>query len=305
MADIFRPMLAGEFDPEKAAYPGYASPKLDGIRSLMMNNGTIHVLPMSRSMKVIPNLHIQRLCNHPWLKGLDGELTVGSSTDQNTMQATTSGVMTITGEPDFTYWVFDLWNCPKDPFRLRYQMLQNYQAQLECGFPFVKILDQKLITCYEDLLKYESECLELGYEGVMYRSPDGLYKQGRSTVRQGYLLKLKQFEDAEAEIIGFDEQMRNDNKLVKDELGYAKRSTHKENQTPKGTLGAFVMRNLKDDTIFRCGTGKGLTHELRQHIWDNQHLYLNKIGKYKYQAIGVKDAPRIPIWVGVRDPIDL
>ena len=54
----------------------------------------------------------------------------------------------------------------------------------------------------------------------MMRNPIAPYKQGRGTFREGIIYKLKRFEDSEAVIIGFVEQMTNQNVLEKDELGY-------------------------------------------------------------------------------------
>ena len=53
--------------------------------------------------------------------------------------------------------------------------------------------------------------LDDGYEGLMLRAPDGPYKFGRSTVKENTLLKVKNFLDDEAEVIGFKEQTTNTN----------------------------------------------------------------------------------------------
>ena len=41
--------------------------------------------------------------------------------------------------------------------------------------------------------------------------PNAPYKQGRSTVREGYLLKVKTFLDDEATVVRFEERMHNGN----------------------------------------------------------------------------------------------
>ena len=45
--------------------------------------------------------------------------------------------------------------------------------------------------------------LNAGYEGLMLRDPNGIYKFGRSSVKENILLKVKEFMDDEAEIIAF------------------------------------------------------------------------------------------------------
>ena len=51
--------------------------------------------------------------------------------------------------------------------------------------------------------------------------------------------------------------------------------------------------------------GTGFTDAQRNAIWDSRYDYLNKIVKFKYQAIGTVDKPRIPVFLGIRDPKDL
>ena len=53
---IKKPLLAGTFDPDKAKFPYAATPKIDGIRFLMVDGQAV-----SRSFKPIRNEHIQRI----------------------------------------------------------------------------------------------------------------------------------------------------------------------------------------------------------------------------------------------------
>jgi DNA ligase-1 len=72
-----------------------------------------------------------------------------------------------------------------------------------------------------------------------------------------------------------------------------------------GLLGKFLSKDFKTGVEFKCGSGQGMTRKLRKEIWDNQNDYIGRILKYKYQPHGVKDSPRITIWLGFRDPIDM
>jgi DNA ligase 1 len=67
-----------------------------------------------------------------------------------------------------------------------------------------------------------------GAEGMMIRHPDSLYEEKRSKM----LLKVKKFEDAEAEVIGY-------------EPGTGRL---------KGLMGAIRVRE-KDGTEFKIGSG--------------------------------------------------
>jgi DNA ligase 1 len=69
-----KPMLASPAGP-LIPYPMLLSPKLDGIRCLIING-----VVCGRSLKPIPNRFVQQLFGRPELNGLDGELIVGPPT---------------------------------------------------------------------------------------------------------------------------------------------------------------------------------------------------------------------------------
>ena len=287
-----KPMLACECPLDQLKLPLLGSPKLDGIRA-----ETIHSVAYSRSMKPIRNRWIQTCIADYHLHGLDGELTVGSN-----FQECSSGVMSFDGEPDFTYWVFDKWDTPDLPYLHR---LRDLSLLTEArGASFVKVLPQVMLYSVEDVLKFEEKCLLEGYEGIILRRSDAPYKHGRSTPKEQYLIKRKPFADDEATITATFEQLENTNVLGVNELGNAKRSGMADGMVPKGTLGGFTVTHPTFGE-FNIGTGKGLTQELRQSIWDNREDYIGKLVKFKYQAFGVKDKPRLPIFLGFRHPEDL
>ena len=150
---------------------------------------------------------------------------------------------------------------------------------------------------------FEKKCLEAGFEGVMVRKGDGPYKFGRSTSKEGYLLKWKRFTDSEAEVQGFVEQTHNANEKEKDALGNSKRSQHKENLIPVGTLGALLVCDVKTKIEFSIGTG--FNGADRAYIWSLREKFIGHIVKYKYQEIGVKGKPRFPVFLGFRDKDDM
>jgi DNA ligase-1 len=143
----------------------------------------------------------------------------------------------------------------------------------------------------------------------MLRKICGRYKQGRSTAKEGILLKLKPFEDSEAIITGFEELQHNENEQFTSELGYSKRSSQQAGLVGGNTLGKFLVTGTQEEHFggveFKVGSGLGLTQALRQEIWDNREKYLGKLIKFKYQKIGSIDKPRIPIFLGFRDASDM
>jgi DNA ligase-1 len=306
---VKRPMLAGKVeDVSKLPFPMIASPKLDGIRAL-----TIGGRLMSRSLKPIPNRYIQaQLAHLP--EGLDGELMSGQ-----TFQQCTSAVMAHDGEPTFEYWCFDYIGSD----RFGSMLGGTYDARLAVLRTTVtRIADARVhalptvhIPNEQALARYEADCIAMGFEGVMLRRPEGPYKEGRSTWREGYLLKLKRFEDSEAIVIDFEEQMHNTNEAQTNELGRTKRSSAKDGLVPKGTLGALRVRLLTpgdNGTLVVAGTragvefniGTGMDDALRAEIWANRDSYVGRIVKFKHQPYGAKDAPRLPVFQGFRDARD-
>jgi DNA ligase-1 len=184
-----------------------------------------------------------------------------------------------------------------------YERLERAETIIEAyNVDHVKLVKHDYIDNYDELIEYENKQLELGFEGIMMRNPVGHYKQGRGTFREGLIYKLKRFADAESTIIGFEEQMTNNNTLEKDELGYAKRSYSKNGLAPAGTLGKFIV--LWGEMVLHVAPGS-FTHPQRQEIWNNQNKYLSKLLKFRYFNHGIKDKPRFPRAVGFREEIDL
>jgi len=290
----FKPMLACDHDPEFLKFPYYASPKLDGVRATVMN-GKVY----ARSKKLIPNAQVQYLFGHQAYNGLDGELIVGAPNAPDTYRNTVSGVMAKDKMPNVTFNVFDHVEHAAQGWKHRFTIAKGIACR--AGAPALTFLPHVPIADMEQLDKYESFCLDQGYEGVMLRSPDGLYKRGRATAREGTLLKVKRFSDSEAEVLEVIEEMHNGNEATTSELGRTKRSSHKENKTGKGRMGALRVRDLTTGVEFSIGTG--FTDSDKDWWWDDSKLGL--IVKYKSLLIGVKDRPRHPVYLGLRDARDM
>lgn len=286
----FKPLLAATVDLKKVKYPCFISPKLDGIRVLGMNGKA-----MTRSMKELPNRYIQSVFASGLYDGLDGEIIVGPPNAPDVYRVTNSAVMSRDGEPNFTYHVFDRWDMPNARFEDRFMGLH------ELDIPRISIVPHSRMS-EKGLLDVEQEWLEAGYEGVMGRSIDGVYKYGRATMKEGILWKLKRFADHEYEVVGFEELMHNENEATVDELGHTKRSSHMENKRGGGVLGALVLRHPEAGE-FRCGTG--FTAADRAEIWANRSGYLGRMAKIKHFEIGVKDLPRFPVFLGFRAQEDM
>lgn len=282
----FKPMLASKApdDLESITYPVLVSPKLDGIRCVI-HDGQV----MTRSLKLVPNDHVRELLKH-LPDGLDGELLL---TDDTGFNATQSAVMRKAGEPDITYHVFD-WVGP-EPFAERYHKLVKLTAQI--GAPIKLVLHS--LTLNEDELKdAEDRFLSLGYEGLMVRSVDGPYKFGRATTKQGWLMKVKRFNDAEATVTGTIEQLHNNNAAERDHLGHTKRSTKADGMVPAGVLGSLCCVTA-DGIAFNLS---GFTHQQRKDLWAERDQLVGRVVTFKYQPDPTDSglAPRFPIFLHFR-----
>ncbi len=298
---VFKPMLAGKAVFSKIKYPVLASPKLDGIRCLIRNG-----VAVSRSLKPVRNKTVQAWVqdHRDRLEGLDGELISGPH-DAQVYNRTSSVVMSAEGGDNWEYHVFDDWRLACLGHVQYIDRLSELRGWAE-GYGQVrkcKLVDSVWIEDEAQLLEFEAKCLGQGYEGIMLRDPDGPYKYGRSTTNEGYLLKLKRFEDDEAVVIGVEERMHNKNEATKDALGHTERSTAKEGLVPAGDLGALICRRA-DGVVFKIGSG--FTPQQRIDLWrmHSQDL-LGRIAKYKHFAFGSKERPRFPIFLCFRDPDDM
>lgn len=290
---ITRPLLAATLeDVNTLRFPVLATPKLDGIRVLKVDGKAV-----TRKFKPVPNTYIREMLEKYLPDGADGEvMTPGTFNDIQ------SNVMSFDGEPVFSFYMFDYVKADlSKPYNQRVADMHN---AIEKKPPFeVVVLKPVTINSIEELLSFEEDCLAQGYEGVMIRQPDSKYKCGRSTPKEQILMKLKRFLDAEAIVIGFEEKLHNDNVQEKDEFGLAKRSSKKDGLVPANTLGSLIVED--QNTKVRFGIGSGFDDTLKKEIWDNRDSYINKLVKYKYQSVGVKDAPRFPVFLGFRSKLDI
>lgn len=284
------PMLSGQYNKTKQRFPVYVQPKYDGIRALCMSGR-----PYSRSMKLIPNQFVNQWfeIGKEILSDIDGELIVGEPTDEHVFRKTSSGVMSREGQPDFRFYAFDIHS--KLPFEDRLQKLEDLFDKFKDSeiSQRLKLAPTTLVVGYESLDNKEAEFVDAGYEGIMLRSPAGLYKYGRSTTNGGELIKLKRFTDNEAQVIGFEELQHNNNEAFQNETGHQKRSAHQENMVAGGMLGALIA---KSDKCPEFRVGSGFDHSQRKEIWDNRQRYLNQTFTYKEFLVGGYDKPRHPIF---------
>lgn len=311
----FKPILAASKPKDytveqfyaRLVFPVIATPKLDGIRCVTRDVPRppgFMCEPFTRSLKPIPNIHVAAQLAQYCPPGLDGELMTYDSDLLDPKERVrnfndiSSDIMAHKGVPNFKYHVFDSEIENGKTYMWRLRNLQEIFGSLP---KFCVYVPERLIESLSQLLEYEAEQIALGYEGICFRDPNSKYKYGRSTLREGHLIKMKRFVTEEAVVIGMEEEMANNNPSVLGTTGYAERSSHSANLVGKGRMGALICKN--DQGEFKVGTGFNATQ--RQNMWDTKDSVIGRTITFKHQPHGSKDLPRIPVFVGFRALADL
>ena len=224
-------MLAHKYNPDKADYPAFIQPKLDGVRCLIQ----AELLPFgmgyevkaySRAGNQFMNVdHIEQALKPFFAKNptavLDGELYNHALKDdfEKIISLVRKKKPTDVDKAEAAqlvqYHMYDVASMTIATYADRFLFLQSEPSfrNKSC----LQITETKMAIDFDDALTKHKKYLNLGYEGSIYRTPSGKYKGTRSWD----LMKFKDFHDAEATIINY-------------EVGKGKR---------EGTLGKFIMEN--------------------------------------------------------------
>lgn len=295
-----KPMKAENAELDKLRFPVLAQPKIDGVRGLNVA-GQLR----TRTLKPFANLKLMEKYSHPLFAGLDGELWHRDRYGEASLcRDTTSVVNTILMTAPIHWTIFD--DFSPDVIRLPYEVRLSrvfYRALelQDAGFDFLHAIETRRIENLSELLSFEEEMLAQGYEGVILRDPKGNYKNGRSTVREGGLLRIKRFVDREATVVKLVEAMENLNEKTTNALGLSERSSHQENKIGKQMVGALICET-EDGQLITVGPGE-MTHGERLLYWERPELIVGKPITYKCFPHGEKLAPRFPTFKTIREEL--
>jgi len=238
----------------------WVSEKLDGVRAfwdgrqLVSRGGEIIAAP-AWFIKDFPKT------------ALDGELWSG----RNQFAATFSMISKL--QPidhewqQIQYHIFELPNAP-GTFTERISAMQMLIKQHNSCY--LTLIPQFRIADKTQLLEKLRQLEQQGAEGLMLHHQDALYKTGRSSD----LLKLKSYQDTEAEVIGY-------------RPGKGKY---------EGMVGALVVKTAEGKTF---GLGSGLTDALRQHPPE-----IGTVITYRYNGFTNKGLPRFARFLRVRQELE-
>lgn len=303
----FKPLLGKDIkDKNSIKFPCYVSTKLDGIRCIFKDGRMI-----SRSLKEIKNKQLQeqfeilKLLTGVNEDGVDSEIILDGElySHELTFQEINSVVMSHDKEvpESLKFHIFDiiLDNNPEEPFKTRYEAIIDGFTRPEFK-QLIIVVQQTLIENHMDIQKEFERVLVDGYEGLIIRNLIGKYKFGRSTEKEGLLLKMKPFKTFDAKIIQVYERFENANESFKNELGQSTKRNTKDAKIPTGIAAVFEVRY--GENFFKVSlTG---TEAFRKEIWENKESYIGKTIEYRAMMVGAKDVPRHAQYIRFRSDKD-
>jgi len=273
---FYRPMLAHTYNDSgaKIVFPCFVQPKLDGLRCIVsLHNDTIyfqsrtgghftslsHLIPVLRPIfRAFPNLI------------LDGELYTMEVAFEEL-----AGLIkrkTVTEEDReklelIHYHIYDI--IDDTPYRVRYQTIIDIFSSPRPGLDLV---ESRLVHNFVEAKSLFSEFVADGYEGIMLRNLDGLY---RCNYRSYDLQKYKEFMEEEFPIVGFRQGEGKD----------------------RGTV-IWVCRTKEGNEFSVRPRGK---IALRREWFENGGFYIGKQLTVIFQEWSDMKIPRFPVGKSVRE----
>jgi ATP-dependent DNA ligase len=160
----------------------------------------------------------------------------------------------------------------EDVFLYRHRVLQNAVNRVN------KKINNSYLYCVEtykcegmdDVLANHKTFINEKYEGTMLRLHHLPYQHNRSN----QLYKIKDFQDEEFRIVGWNEEVNH-----------------------PGYLGSFEVTDDADNCF---AVRPAVTREIRKEYWDDRNSLIDAQLTVRYQEISKDGIPRFPIGIDVR-----
>ena len=275
----YKPMLAYPVSAKPIDYskPVFIQPKLDGVRCLIQcDNGQITAY--SRTGKVWKNIDHILFNLKPFFHWnpnvvLDGELYNHDFRDDfesiisMVRKTKPTDVDRLISRENVQFHCYDIVD-KRRKFSTRDEWIKDNLLESYC-IKYVETLQ----TDEEQSHFIHKQNLRRGYEGSIIRL-DNTYQCKRSHS----LVKFKDFQDAEANIVGYEE-------------GKGKR---------QGTLGKFLMQD-DDGNQFGCPPGKGYNYKDLAKMLENVHEYIGQRATFTYFERTKAGSYRHPLFKCIRN----
>ncbi len=249
-------MLASRYHQGIDVGDYWVSEKLDGVRARWDGN---HLVSRGGYRFAAPSWFTEKFPSAP----LDGELWIGRGR-YDEVSGIVRKMTAHDGWQQVRLMVFDLPQ-HEEGFTRRLQSMQQLVEQ--AGSPYIAVINQYRVADNDELMQRLQSVIDAGGEGLMLHRATALYSNGRTNE----LLKLKQFSDAEATVIGY-------------RPGKGMFS---------GMTGSLKLRN-DDGVVFFVGSG--LTMEQR-----TDPPPISSRITYRYQGFTKNGVPRFAVFLRVRN----
>jgi ATP-dependent DNA ligase len=278
---VLLPMLAHPYEKRKhnIIWPCLTQPKLDGIRCMAYKEGGDITL-ISRKGKLFPHLeHLKKAL--AWLPGhivIDGELYSDSIPFERITGAVRRETIKNPEQQEdmegIQLRVYDVYSKknPETPFNKRQAWYEHYVNQQ--NDPMITVVPTDSCSDEEQMKRQHNEHVAAGYEGIMLRNVEGIYKLKDRSID---LQKFKEFIDSEYLITGFKQGDGKD----------------------KGTV------------IWTCSIDSGATFDVRPKGTQEQRRQWYQQGQavvdaktsltVRYQELSDMGIPRFPVGISLRD----
>jgi len=284
------PMLAHKYEHGKTVlkYPVGCTVKLDGIRCLIRRDEDGKVRYRSRNNKEYTHLSVfDESLNAlfdalPPSVELDGEMYADKLTFNEISSVFRKEVNTNDEEmkTHIKYHIFDC-NLEK-PYEDRWSVLVKAYLRMNLGSNLVVVVNTFWAKDEQDLFAFHKYATTNGFEGTMIRKlhiadktekgyKSSLYLSGRKT----NILKLKDMEEEEGEIIGIAEG--------------------------KGREKGIALIKVKDPRGNEFNVRPAATFKQRKVWFDDPSLIVGKRMTYHFQNLSEFGVPRFPVGKDIRD----
>ena len=284
---VVRPMLAHTYElgsyqktrGAKISYPAYVQPKFDGLRCLAYLDKKGNVVLESRTGKSFYHLnHIRddlkkffemiKLVSSSSQFYFDGELyshVLPFETITGICRRETQSLEEAKESLLIHYYVYDCFDLSNldQTNEQRFAILKKLFSDISTKY--IVLCDTEKVGSEKEMLKMHEKYIEDGYEGIMLRNLDGLYKiKGRSKDLQKY----KTFMDEEFKVIGY----------------------HAEEGDSGGVVWECITKDGKEFSVRPRGTV-----EERQQFLENADDYIGKKLTVIFQEYSEDGVPRFPV----------
>lgn len=277
------PMLAHTYEPNSnkkkkkdIVFPCYVQPKLDGLRCIIYEDKKGNVICQSRTGSYFETMdHISQELKYflnSTRKILDGELYTNDIPFEELAGLIKKKKITEDDRKkllNVKYHVYDIIDENKK-YSERYLDIITLFSEKE--YKYVVSVPTYTAKNTESFKKFFGDFIEMGYEGIMLRNIEGMY---RCNYRSNDLQKYKEFKESEYIISGFKEGDGRD----------------------KGTV--IWICNTVDNKEFSVRP-KGSLEE-RRKLFQNGKEYIGKKLTVIYQELSEMGVPRFPVGKDIRE----